>query len=63
MYFKMPSINKVKSDHSSNGIEISHDAGQKLNTSNEEVSKSYLFGNHSFQPTLKAIAPNKVSIF
>ncbi|CAD8199297.1 unnamed protein product [Paramecium pentaurelia] len=63
MNFKIPSIHKLHTDTNSNISQPHSDFMKKQDTQPQQITPSYLFANHSFQPTLKILAPQRESIF
>ncbi|CAD8076403.1 unnamed protein product [Paramecium primaurelia] len=63
MNMKMPSIHKIHTDANSNITLLHNDLLKRQDISPTQISPSYLFTNHSFQPTLKILATQKPSIF
>ncbi|CAD8110296.1 unnamed protein product [Paramecium sonneborni] len=63
MNLKMPSIHKLHTDANSNIPQPHNDYSKRQDISPSQKTPSYLFSNHSFQPTLKILATQKASIF
>ncbi|CAD8105400.1 unnamed protein product [Paramecium sonneborni] len=63
MNLKMPSIHKLHTDSNQNIPQPHNDNLKRQDISPSEKFPSYLFTNHSFQPTLKIQATQKASIF
>ncbi|CAD8184015.1 unnamed protein product [Paramecium octaurelia] len=63
MNLKMPSIQNIHTDTNSNVTLPQNDSIKRQDFSPTQISHSYLFSNHLFQPTLKIIPTQKASIF
>ncbi|CAD8180577.1 unnamed protein product [Paramecium octaurelia] len=63
MNLKIPSNHILHTDTNCNISPPQYDFTKKQDLQLQQITPSYLFANHSFQPTLKILVPQKESIF